>query len=113
MVGNREIRSIILPFHTCTNVHNRNNWLYDLTAPEPDHPSSNDIPVQDNQGGQTDNEYDEMKKDAPTFSDPTTHAHPAHGPSNTFIGTSPQHQSREEYDYVSIRTALGDVLYEL
>lgn len=56
MVGNREIRSIILPSHTCTDVRNRNNWLSDLTAPEPGHPAPNDIPVQDNQGGQTDNE---------------------------------------------------------
>lgn len=45
MVGNLKIRSIILPCHTCTNVRNRNNWLYDLTAPELSHPAPNDIPV--------------------------------------------------------------------
>lgn len=61
MVGNREIRSIILPCHTRTNVRNRNNWLYDLTAPEPYHPAPNDIHVQDNQSGQTDDEFDDME----------------------------------------------------
>lgn len=78
MVGNREIRSIILPCHTRTNVRNKSNWLYDLTSPEPDHLVLNDIPMQDNQGGQTDDEFDEMKKYAPTFSDPITRAHTLH-----------------------------------
>lgn len=90
-----------------------NNWLYDLTAPELGHRAPNDIPVQGNQGGQTDDEFDEMEQDAPTFFDPTTHEHTAPDPSDAFAGTSPRHQSREEYDYVDIRTALDDVLCKL
>lgn len=113
MVGNHAIRSIILPCHTHTNVTHRNNWLYDLTAPEPGHPAPNDIPMQDNQGGQTDDAFDEMEKDSPTFFDPTTCSHTAPSPSKTFVGTSLRHQSREKYDYVGISTALDDVLCEL
>lgn len=113
MVGNREIRSIILPYHTRLDVCNKNNWLYDLIAPEPGHPAPNDIPMQHNQGGQTDNEYDEMELDAPTFYDTPTRAHTTVDPSNTFAGTFPRQQSQEEYDYVDIRTALDDVLCEL
>ncbi|KAI5433700.1 hypothetical protein KIW84_020823 [Lathyrus oleraceus] len=63
--------------------------VMDMTAPEPDHPASSDIPVQDNQGGKTDDEYDEMEHDDPTFSDPTTRAHTLPVPSNTFADTSP------------------------
>lgn len=92
---------------------NKNNWVYDLTAPEPGHPAPNDILVQDNQGGQTDNEYDEMEQDAPTFSDTVTRAYTAFGPSNTFTCTSPRQQPREEYGYVDIRTALDDALCKL
>lgn len=89
MVGNCEIRSIILPCHTRTYVRNRNNWLYDLTAPELGHLAPNDIQVQDSQGGQTNAEFDEKEQDSTTFSDPTTCAYTAPDPSNTFAGTSP------------------------
>lgn len=69
--------------------------------------------VQDNEGGQTDDEYDQMKHDAPGISEPATHAHTAPGPSKIFAGISSGHQSRKEYDYVAIRTTLNDVLCEL
>lgn len=108
MAKNCAVRSITLPCSACTDVQNKNNWIYDLTTPESSHPAPTDIPVQDNEGGPTDDEYDQMKHNAPGISKHATRAHTTPGPSHTFAGTSFRHQSREEYDSVTIRTALDN-----
>lgn len=48
MAKKHAVRSVILPCFTHTDVQNKNNWIYDLTAPEPGHPTPTDIHVQDN-----------------------------------------------------------------
>lgn len=45
MTRNYAVISIILPCSAYTYVKHKNNWIYDLTAPEPGHPAPTDIPV--------------------------------------------------------------------
>lgn len=44
---------------------------------------------------------------------PGSPTHTTHLASNHFAGTSFGQQSREEYDYMGIQTALDDILYQL
>ena len=52
MVQSCEVKSVIFPNLTRTDVQNRDNWIYDLTAPEPGQSSPQ------NKGGQADDEFD-------------------------------------------------------
>lgn len=88
MARNYAVKSIIFPCSTCTDVKNKNNWIYDLTVLEPGHPAPTNIHVQDNEGGLTDDEYDQMEHYAPSISEPVTRVLTAPDPSITFAGTS-------------------------
>ncbi|KAI5446034.1 hypothetical protein KIW84_014034 [Lathyrus oleraceus] len=103
MVGNRAVNSIILPNSACTNMQDRNNWSYNLNALEPGH----NINIQGNEGNSTDDDINDMEHDAPA---PPTHPHTTHGTTDTFAGTSSEHQSCDGNYYASIRIALDDVL---
>lgn len=80
-----------------------------------------DIPEQVNEGGQTNDEFNQGERGSPTHEPSPYHpphithplAHTALYFSNCSAGTSSGCQSQEKYNYVVIRTVLDDVLHEL
>ncbi|KAI5428537.1 hypothetical protein KIW84_033501 [Lathyrus oleraceus] len=83
LITNREVRGVTLPCTACINVRMSTNWTFDLNAPEPDH----------------------MEQDTPHTG---THARTAPTFPDSFTSTSSGYQSREEYDYTTMRTTLAD-----
>lgn len=112
MANNQEVKSIILPCPTCTNVQNRANWLYDLSSPAPGHIEPMDIPKNINEGDETNHEYDHMERGSPT---PTTldFANSFTGASSWQEETYPLQQTTAKYDYNAFHNEIEDLRYQI
>lgn len=89
MVRNHEIKSIVFPWPSRTEVRERANWIYGLQTPSYTGPMPMDIPQ--NVNVDADTEYDHLEHESPAHHSPHMHvslAHTTPGYSNPFAGTS-------------------------
>ena len=94
MVHGVAIPSVVLPCTRRTDVRNERNWTYDLDAPPVLDPLPPNVP--DEEGHDTDEEYDRRERSPVPHVSPHHPSPPHTAPSSSFVGSAPGFYITEE-----------------